>query len=403
MVKNKNSKNYHVFLILLVLAILFSFGYMYFAFVQNPTGLTTYNESNQTNFPPEWIYNSTEFYTAQNAELIIDLNQYFFDENQDVLSYLATQPSSFSVSLEESVLTIKPDQNFVGERILTITASDNMNIVTQDIRIIVEETSSSFNQGDTIQDKDSKFVGKKVHDELDFETYFNYIIKNETGLFLSFYHDSVSPQSIWIDGEVGYELSSNLSSAYENVTLVVYRINQVIPKFKLHIGATSEVFEFGKEIPEVSIEDNEGNPANISFIDRDDEKLDIEVTKANAKAVIKGANTSQIQAKIDSINDSEIKTDVFAADSIDMEEAVISLPVQESINTIMECSDFNLTEFICQGEWIKTDIPFEKNESHITFTVSHFSGYGGANIEVLTVQSYPMVGSIWTVAFNTTG
>ncbi len=381
---------------------------MYYSFVVSPTGLSAFNETDnesipEINFPPVWIYNETVFRINKNAELVLDLNQYFSDQDNDALSYLATQPSSFTVVLEGSVLKAKPEQNFFGERTITVTVSDEINIVNQDILVIVEETSASFNAGASIQDKDNKFVGKKVIDETSFETYFNYIVKNETGLFLSFYHDSIAPQRIWIEGNVTYELSQNLSLANENITLAVFRDNGVVPKFKLHIGETSEVFEFGKEIPEVIIEDAVGSPAAFTFIDRDDELLDVEVTQENAKAVIKGINVSEIAVKAGQSDELILSTDVFAAEPIEMESAEIALPKTGNVNAIMECADFDLESFSCNGSWINSGLSFTQNDTHIFFTVNHFSGYGGADIDVLTVQSYPMVGSIWTVEFNVSG
>lgn len=407
--KTDNSQKYHVFLVALIFIISVSFVYMYYSFVisPQPTGMTAFNETDnetETNFPPVWSYNETVFKINKNAELVLDLNQYFSDPDNNTLGYLATQPSSFVVALEGSVLRAKPEQNFFGERTITVTVSDETSIVNQDITIIVEETSASFNEGASIQDKDNKFVGKKVIDETAFETYFNYIVKNETGLFLSFYHDSIAPQRIWIEGDVIYELSQNTSLANENVTLTVFRDNSVVPKFKLHIGETSEVFEFGKEIPEVVV--NEGVPnnlANFAFIDRDDELLDVEVTQSEAKAVIKGVNVSEIEVKVGQSGETILNTEVFAAEPIEMEGAEIALPKNGDVNAIMECADFDLDSFSCNGSWINSGLSFTQNDTHIFFTVNHFSGYGGADIEVLTVQSYPMVGSIWTVEFNVSG
>ena len=405
MKKKENSERYNSFMIALVVIISISFIYMYYAFVVSPTGLASFNEtSGETNFPPVWSYNETVFRINKNAALVLNLDDYFSDQENDVLSYLATQPSSFSVVIEGNILTAQPEQNFFGERDMIISASDDYNLVSQEVRIIVEETSASFNEGASIQDKDNKFVGKKVVDEVEFETYFNYIVKNETGLFLSFYHDSLEPQPVWIEGNVSYELSQNVSLLNENVTLVVFRNNDVVPKFKLHVGVTSEIFEFGKEIPEVSI--NEGvahSIVNFSFIDRDDELLDVAVSQRVAHALIKGINVSEVRVMIGESSETVLNTEVFAAEPIDMESAEISLPKNSDINAIMECTDFDLDSFSCNGLWINSGLSFTQNETHIFFTVSHFSGYGGADIEILTVQSYPMVGSIWTVAFNVSG
>jgi len=77
--------------------------------------------------------------------------------------------------------------------------------------------------------------------------------------------------------------------------------------------------------------------------------------------------------------------------------ATVSLEKTGPVNAIVKCVDDACTEFVV------TDIPFEDNGTHITFDVEGFSGYGGAYITIINVQSYPTVGGNWTVRFNTTG
>jgi len=90
-------------------------------------------------------------------------------------------------------------------------------------------------------------IGKKVADDASFETFFTFIaVANET-LELRFYHNSTDKQPIWIEtmGEINYTLSADLAEQFEEVSLNVTLQSGKIPKFKLHVGSASEIFEFG--------------------------------------------------------------------------------------------------------------------------------------------------------------
>jgi len=89
-------------------------------------------------------------------------------------------------------------------------------------------------------------------------------------------------------------------------------------------------------------------------------------------------------------------SDVVQINSLALESAEITLEKTGPVNAIMKCDD-DCTE------WYPTNIPFSDNGSHIIFTVDSFSGYGGAYITIIDLQSYPTVGGNWTVRFNTTG
>ncbi|MFH1751242.1 MAG: hypothetical protein ABH863_06180, partial [Candidatus Micrarchaeota archaeon] len=95
-------------------------------------------------------------------------------------------------------------------------------------------------------------------------------------------------------------------------------------------------------------------------------------------------------------------TDFIGFASIDFESAIISLPVNGQTETLLVCNDYDSSSDSCNS-WSVSDIPFSDNGESITFTVSHFSGYAGANITILNLQSYPVVGSNWTVRFLTNG
>ena len=129
--------------------------------------------------------------------------------------------------------------------------------------------------------------------------------------------------------------------------------------------------------PTVTFTDKHKKSAGNSLLTkRKDGKFDLDLEKGlNTKVEIKGFSRN-ITAKIDSITNSLIKTEVAAFGSIEFEEAVITLPKYGEVNTILYCQDFDIELFNCE-EWIKTDIPFTQTEDTITFTVTHFTAYAG--------------------------
>ncbi|MBW3002722.1 alpha/beta fold hydrolase [Candidatus Woesearchaeota archaeon] len=373
-----------IFVVIIAIFVLLNVG----LFITGPTGLAGYNE---TNSAPVWNVSNTYFGIQVGTELVLDLSEYFVDADDDNLSFIATQPSNFTVEVSDSIITIIPDSGFLGTRSVTLTASDGKDVTSQTVLVDVLETTTD------IKDANNKFFGKKITDEPGFETHFSSIKKENNQLTVVFYHDSALQQPLWVEGDVGYALTKDESGPLEEVTLVVQLVEGIVPKFKLHVGEASEIFEFGKEIPEIV------TGGNYSLIDRDDELLDVEITKEDAAVVIKGTSNSLIKADIGDIIDPEIRTDVFAADNVSMEEAVLSLPASGEVNSVLECSDFNVDTFVCEGSWEETSIPFTTDGSNIIFTVDHFSGYAGGFIQVINVQSYPTINSNWTVKFNTTG
>ena len=114
---------------------------------------------------------------------------------------------------------------------------------------------------------------------------------------------------------------------------------------------------------------------------------------------IKTARMDKVKVKN---KDVKLGTDIVAADVSGMQAAEITLEKTGNVNAILECPDYDFQTDSCP-EWIYPGIPFTDNGTHITFTVNHFSGYAGADITIINVQSYPTVGGEWTVAFNTTG
>ena len=383
---SKHNKNV-IAVILLVLSIFIALNFG--AFFLGPTGLVGFNDSNSA---PVWISETAQFSIGMNSELLLDLNDYFIDEDNDTLSFVSTQPSDFTVVVSDSILELSPDEDFVGTRSFSLSAFDGKDVVNQDI--IVDVVAAL----EEIKDNNDKFYGKKLLDESEFETHFASIVQSDTELTVVFFHDSETSQQIWVEGDISYSLSKEVSAGFETVTLIVDLFEGIVPKFNLHVGSASEVFEFGKEIPAVFIEEG-----NYSLVDRADALLDVEINAADVSVVIKGTDSTSINAKAGAVIDDKIKTEVFAADSVSMEEAEITLPAAGDVNAILECTDFDVDAFTCNSGWTHVRIPFTRVGDNVVFTVNHFSGYAGGFIQVINVQSYPTKGGNWTVLFNTTG
>ncbi len=257
----------------------------------------------------------------------------------------------------------------------------------------------------------NKKMGEKIEDEPLFEVYFTQAEKNNETLTLVFYHDSNKTEPARIDGNITYNLSTQSAEPFENVTLIINLDDGIVPEFELHVGDTSEKFKFGKKIPKVWLEgkqikkhNKKGNDTEYyQVIDRDDDFVDVLIIKGNSSAYIKRVNSTDIKGLFRWVKSTVLTTEVFAAEPIQMEEAIITLPRTDDVTAVVECTDFDFDMKTCNGDWTVTGLPFVKTETNVTFTVYHFSGYGGGNIAVIDVQSYPTLYGNWTVRFNTTG
>ncbi|MEM2916660.1 MAG: right-handed parallel beta-helix repeat-containing protein, partial [Candidatus Woesearchaeota archaeon] len=259
---------------------------------RSPTGFAVDYETID-NLAPVWTANITTFVIGQGAELVLNLDNYFADPEGLPLTYIATQTENMNVVLEDSILSITPEPAFVGERIVSIMASDGLSVTTKRIRVeviaaqaeqprmptinetlpepIVNETMPERVVNETIivpeaheartvalnaavNDESGRVVGKKVSDEPDYETFFTFVGKENGRFVVRFYHNSSSALPVWVEGNVSAEISSQNAEPLEEVEVSVpLRADGSIPLFRLHIGEESEVFEFGT--PEVGVQD----------------------------------------------------------------------------------------------------------------------------------------------------
>ncbi|TKJ17215.1 hypothetical protein CEE44_01635 [Candidatus Woesearchaeota archaeon B3_Woes] len=111
-----------------------------------------------------------------------------------------------------------------------------------------------------------------------------------------------------------------------------------------------------------------------------------------------------VEAIIDDPSEKEITTDIIAinAYTLEFENAEITLAKQSDVSVIMRCENFDFENSVCE-DWQPTNIQFTDDGDVIRFNVTGFSAYGGGNITILNVHSYPPLYGNWTVRFNTTG
>jgi len=93
-------------------------------------------ETPAANNPPVWKSDIAEF--VINDVMVIDLNDYFKDKNNDTIYYSVSTPDNIEVSLNNNLLTLIPlDNNFNTS--INITATDLDKSTTKEIALIVSD------------------------------------------------------------------------------------------------------------------------------------------------------------------------------------------------------------------------------------------------------------------------
>jgi len=160
-------------------------------------------------------------------------------------------------------------------------------------------------------------------------------------------------------------------------------------------------------IPDLDLYDQYGySTGHQELTEREDNKFDITLSSSpgipnlvhvgelpEATIDIYGYDSEnasvEVESRIDVLAEDDprfgdIKTAVFGVDSIEIDNATITLPKTHHVDYVLECNDFDKENFECNDAngWDETSINFIDNGDTITFTVTHFSGYaGGGNNE----------------------
>ncbi len=94
------------------------------------------------NHPPVWNADGNTFVITGvpegamfigNTDRTINLDAFFNDANDDELTYLATSTHGLDVKINRNFLTFLPQSRVFGERVLTVIASDGVEVVQQDL------------------------------------------------------------------------------------------------------------------------------------------------------------------------------------------------------------------------------------------------------------------------------
>ncbi|MBW2988236.1 hypothetical protein DRJ48_05360 [Candidatus Woesearchaeota archaeon] len=120
------------------------------------------------------------------------------------------------------------------------------------------------------------------------------------------------------------------------------------------------------------------------------------------ESMLKNAERVKLDKIVYNNQEIELKTDVVAIEAENFTQATIKLPKEGAVNTIMKCVKWDFNTSSCNA-WTATNIPFKQDSNYVYFNVTGFSAYGGVELTLLNVQSYPQVGDYWTVKFLTKG
>ncbi len=341
------------------------------------TNTTQINETNNETIEDVVVEEiNFEFFTLENTYIL----------GETIYFYILPTNTTYTINITPLTGTLQnleftPTQTGIYNITSTLefeNQSESFSLNLTIIEEIEEETNETealtYDEGENITQED-KHLGEKIEDEIHFETYFTNITQTNTTLTVTFYHDYIQSLPVWIEGDISYTLTTTNAEPYENTTLEVTLVEGIIPRFNLHLGEESEVFEFGKVIPDVDIDHGEAE-----LIDRNDEKLDINITKNNNSIELEGvAEETDIYTYIEPTD--QFPTDIVAVEPLDIEQATITLTTDTTITKIFECPDelFNYETLECL-EWNQTNITFTQEDNQITFTVTHFSGYAGGNL-----------------------
>ena len=91
------------------------------------------------NKAPKWISDIDSFHV--NWTTLIELSDYFIDEDNDNLSFNYGAVENITISLEESVMTLEPESGYSGNSSTIFTAFDGKNLTIKSVLLIVPEMS----------------------------------------------------------------------------------------------------------------------------------------------------------------------------------------------------------------------------------------------------------------------
>lgn len=202
-----------------------------------------------------------------------------------------------------------------------------------------------------------------------------------------------------IDNQTSANITLNITKPQENVTARETKnlkegLNLTVDGTILTMMSNLRT-RLGVDVPEM---ERYGDRFNISF------------EKRGSSVRIRNVDVSSIRDLVFSETETAIfrgkkimlGTETIGADIEDNATATLYLRKTGPVNAILKCGNYSTDTGEC-SEWAATEIEFTDNGTHIIFNVTGFSGYAGAFINIINVQSYPTINKNWTVMFTTNG
>ncbi len=117
-----------------------------------------------SNTAPYW-HGENEFSISPDESASIDLVQYFIDNENDELTYLATQAEGIAVELSGSILTASAEAGFEGTASITAYASDSEFTTGQEIVFAAGDALLESENDEALNDENAQ-QNETLHDEI---------------------------------------------------------------------------------------------------------------------------------------------------------------------------------------------------------------------------------------------
>ncbi len=134
------------------------------------TGMAVKENKTKPNHPPVWQSDIESF--AVNKSLDIDLNNYFYDKDDDILNYSFDAIENLDILIDDSILIINNKNNASGNKTLALYASDNKIVKRKNVVLILLNTAIINETIEINKTAENKTIGIK----LEYKTGTNYDI-----------------------------------------------------------------------------------------------------------------------------------------------------------------------------------------------------------------------------------
>ena len=322
---------------------------------------------------PVLLTNISDILVGKGSSISIDLNEYFYDQDNDLLQYVIYEMENISVLINGSIVTLTPNVGFTGVRNSFFIANDSKQIAVSNVfKISVVETEELL-EVKTIVIKNITETPTQLAAEINKPVKWIKTVKAE--------NNETIAKSVNVPFNIP-EDAFNLAVKDAKLDKIIDK-NKIVVKPNKEMGVLKELKEDKTKEKEFEFED--------SFEINETKEYIVEYETEAPVSVEKKINNYKKQI----IVSSDVHyTNVLAYTDLPAEAKAENIMLYWVRNNTKELFrdvnyyDSNNNSLVDKIEWI---IPGLSNQ---TFEVE---------ITVLNVQSYPTVGGEWIVQFTTTG